>query len=93
MSVDVARDDGLEAAVGGEVAQERVPARVATFEGALQLDVEALGPERARELDGRVRVADGEAVARAAGEADEALGVALEDLLVDPGLVVETFEI
>ena len=65
-------DDGLRADVGGEVAQERVPARVAALERPLQLDVEAVA-EGSRELDGRVRVADAEPRARAAGEADESL--------------------
>ena len=69
--VDVAGDDGLDARVRGEVAQERVAAGVAALERALQLDVEALRPERARELGGGVRVADAEPVAGAAGEADE----------------------
>jgi hypothetical protein len=81
--VDIAGDDGLEAGVRGEVAQERVPARVAALERALQLDVEALRPERARELDRGVRVADAEAVARAAGEADEALVVVVQERRVE----------
>ena len=62
-----------DAEVAGEVAQERVPARVAALVRPLQLDVEALAPERARELGGGVRVADAEPVPRAAGEADEAV--------------------
>ena len=66
-------DDGLDAGVLGEIAQERVAARVPALERPLQLDVEALPPERAGELGGGVRVADAEPVARAAGEADEAV--------------------
>ena len=69
--VDVAGDDGLDARVRGKVAEERVAAGVAALERPLQLDVEALRPECARELDGGVRVADAEPVAGAAGEADE----------------------
>ena len=65
-------DDGLRAEVGGEVAQERVPAGIAALERPLQLDEEAVA-ERPRELDRRVRVADAEPRARAAGEADESL--------------------
>ena len=57
----------------GEVAQERIPVRVAALERPLQLDVEALRPEGAGERRGRVRVAHTEPVARAAGEADEPL--------------------
>ena len=43
---------------------------------------------------GRLAVQDvvGELGGGAAGEADQPFGVALEDLLVDPGLVVEAFE-
>ena len=71
--VGVPGDDGLDAGVRGEVAQERVAARVAALERPLQLDVEALASERAGELGGGVRVADAEPVAGAAGEADEAV--------------------
>ena len=73
VGVDVAGDDGLDARVRGEVAQQRVPPRVAALERPLQLDVEALRAERAGELGGRVRVVHAEPVAGAAGEADEAL--------------------
>ena len=83
--VDVAGDDGLDAGVLGEVAQERVPTRVAALERPLQLDVEALPPERLREPGGRVRVADAEPVAGAAGEADEALVQLREQRRVERG--------
>ncbi len=69
--VDVAGDERPDARVRREVAQERVAAGVAALERPLQLDVEALRPEGAGELDGHVRVAHAEPVARAAGEADE----------------------
>ena len=71
--VDVAGDDGLDAGMHGEVAQERVPARIAALERALQLDVEALPTERPCEPDGRIRVSHAEPVAGAAGKADEPL--------------------
>ena len=71
--VDVAGDDRLHARVLGEVPQERVPARIAAFERPLQLDVEALRPERAGKRDGGVRVARAESLPGAAGEADESL--------------------
>jgi hypothetical protein len=70
--VHVAGDDGGCADVLGEIAQERVPLRVTALERALELDVEAVA-EGPREPHGDVRVAHAEPVARAAGEADEAL--------------------
>ncbi len=73
VGVDVAGDDGLDARVRGQVAQERVPPRVAALERPLQLDVEALRAEGAGELGGRVRIVHAEPVAGAAGEADEPL--------------------
>ncbi len=74
--VDVAGRDRRHAERLGEVAERRVPAGVAALERPLELDVEAVAAERPREARGRVRVADGEPVAGAAGQADEA-GVAL----------------
>ena len=71
--VDVAGDERADAGVRGEIAEECVPARIAALERPLQLDEEAVGSERAGELDGGVRVADAEPVARAAREADEAV--------------------
>ena len=59
--------------MSGEVAQERVPARIAALERPLQLDVEALRPEGAGKRGGRVRVAHSEALPRAAREAHEPL--------------------
>ena len=69
----------------GEVAQVRVAARVAALVRALQLDVEAVASEGAREPCRRVRVADREPVARTAGEADESLVQLLEQRLVERG--------
>ena len=73
VGVDVAGDDGLHPRMSGEIAQERVPARVAALERPLQLDVEALRPECAGERGGSVRVVAPEPLPRAAGEADEPL--------------------
>ncbi len=81
--VDVAGRDRRDAQIGCEVAQERVPARVSALVRTLELDEEAVASERAREPGGGVRVADGEAVARAAGEADEAVVQLLEQGLVE----------
>ena len=89
--VGVPGDDGLDAGVLGEVAQERVAARVAALERPLQLDVEALASERARELGGGVRVADAEPVARAAGEADEAVVQLREQRRIERGRQQLTF--
>ena len=73
VGVDVAGDDGLHPRMSGEVAEERVPACVASLEGTLQLDVEALGPEGAGKRGGSVRVVTPEALPRAAGETHEPL--------------------
>ena len=74
MGMDVAGDDRLDARVLGEIAQECVPLGVPALERPLQLDVEAVGAERVRQLGGSVWVADAEPIARAAGEADKPLG-------------------
>src|SRR5581483_5746884 len=58
--VDVARGDRRDVQRLGEVAELRVPARVAALVRPLQLDEEARAAERAGELRRRVRVADGE---------------------------------
>ncbi len=71
--MDVAGGHGAHAEVLREVVQECVAARVAALEGSLQLDVEAVGPERLRQPDSGVRVAHREPAARAAREADEAV--------------------
>jgi hypothetical protein len=71
--VDVAGRDRADAERLREVAERAVAARVAALVRPLELDVEALGPERLGELARRVRVADAEAVARAAGQAEEAV--------------------
>ena len=67
----VAGDDGLDAQRLREVAQRSVPAHVAALVRPLQLDVEAVAAEGLRKSRRRVRVANGEPVPRAAGEADE----------------------
>jgi hypothetical protein len=81
--VDVAGDERPDPGVLGEVAQERVPAGVAALERPLQLDEEAVGPERPHQLDGAVRVADAEPVACTAGEADETLVQLRQQRLVE----------
>ena len=83
--VRVAGDDGLDAERLGEVAQRSVAAHVAALVGPLQLDEEAVAAEGLREPRGRVRVAHGEPVARAAGEADEPFVQLLEQRLVERG--------
>ena len=59
MRMDVAAHDRLDADRRREVAQACVPRRVAALERPLQLDEEALAPERLREPSRRVRVPDG----------------------------------
>ena len=79
VGVDVARGDGVDAEVLGEVAQGGVASHVAALVRPLQLDEEALAPEGAGEPGGGVRVAHGEPVPRAAGEADETLRMLLDE--------------
>ena len=66
------------ASVGGEVTQRGVAASVAALERALELDVEAIAAEHRGEPRCGARVEDGEPPAGATGEADEALGVLLQ---------------
>ena len=70
--VHVPRGDGLHAERLGELAQCGVAARVAALVRALELDEEAIAPERSGKPGGGVGIADGEAVAGATGQADEA---------------------
>ena len=77
--VDVAGRDGGDAERCGQLFERGVAAGVAALVRALELDVERAG-KRAREPGGGVRVERGEAVARAAGEADEPFGVRFEDV-------------
>src|SRR5439155_22946959 len=78
--VAIAGDDRGDAELCRELAQPGVPPRVAALERPLQLDEEAIAAERRRGAGGRVRIADGEAVTGAAGEANEAV-VPLEQRL------------
>ena len=71
--VDVSRRDGLDPEVLGQVAERGVPPGVAPLVRSLELDEEPLPPERGCEPGRACRVAEREPVARAAGEADEAL--------------------
>ena len=69
--VDVSRRNGRDADRLRELAQARVAPRVPAFIWPLQLDVEAVAAEGAREPHRGVRIAHRQAVPRAAGEADE----------------------
>ncbi len=69
--VHVAGGDGLHAERLRQVAQRGVATGVAAFVRALELDEEAVAAERGGDPGGGVRIADGQAVAGAAGEADE----------------------
>ena len=69
----IAGGDGLDAQRLGELAQPRVPPRVAPLVRALELDEEPLAPERASQLGCRIRILDTEPVPRTAGQADETL--------------------
>ena len=77
--VDVAGRDRLDAQVLGEVAEQEVAARVASLVRALELDEEAVS-EGGGKPCGPVRVDDAESLARAAGEADEAVGELRDEL-------------
>src|SRR5919197_3317793 len=81
--VHVAGDERRYADRLGEVAQDDVAAHVAALVRTLQLDEEAVATECLCEVRGGVRVANGEAVPCAAGEADEALVQLLEQRLVE----------
>jgi hypothetical protein len=81
--VDVAGGDRADSELAGEVAERGVAARIAAGVRALELDEEAVAAEGAREPGGRVGVHDGEAVAGAAGEADESLVVLGEEVGVE----------
>jgi hypothetical protein len=84
--VHVSRDEGRHSELLRELAKHSIAARVAALVWALQLDEEAVGAERLCEPRGRVRVADGEAVARTTREADEAFVQLFEQPLVERGV-------
>src|SRR5439155_581646 len=71
--VNVAGDDRVDAERTGEVAQQDVAVGVAALVRSLELDEETLATESPGEAGGGVRIADGEAVTRAAGKADQAV--------------------
>ena len=85
MRVRVSRDDGVDAERLGEVAQRCVATHVPTLVGPLELDEEPVAAEGVREPRRRVRIAHGEPVPRAAGEADEPVVQLLELRLVEAG--------
>src|SRR5262249_6260602 len=66
--MDVAGDERRHPERVGEIAQRGVATRVAALVRTLQLDEEAICAESPREPRRTVRIADGEAVSRAAGE-------------------------
>ena len=66
--MDVARRNRLDPELVGKRAERGEPSRVATLVGALQLDEEALSPERLREPGRGRRVAERDPEARATGE-------------------------
>ena len=80
MRVHVAGGHRVDAQRLRQVAQGCVAAGVAALVRALELDEEPLAAKRRGEVRGSVGIADREAVARAAGEADEAV-VSLGELL------------
>ena len=75
VGVDVAGGDGGDAEVAGELSQGGDAAGVAALVRALELDVEAVPPERRRDARGSVRILRPQAVPCAARQADEAVGV------------------
>jgi hypothetical protein len=75
VGVDVAGGDGGDAEVAGELAQRGVAAGVSALVRSLELDVEAVTSEGDRDAGGGVRIVRCEPVPRAAGQADEPLGV------------------
>src|SRR5215216_536973 len=83
VSVDVTRHDRPDLQRLGEVAQLRIAPDVASLEGPLELDEEALGAKGLREPRRGARVLHREAEARAPREADEAVVQLLEDRLVE----------
>jgi hypothetical protein len=86
MRMDVAGSDRADAKLGGEVAQRGAPARVAAAVRTLELDEEAVRPEGAGEPGGCVGIPNGEALAGAPGEADEAFVLLGEERGVEPGI-------
>src|SRR3954447_3285006 len=81
--MDIAGGDGADPEVGCEILEGGVAPHVRTLERTLQLDEEALATERRGEPGGSVRIVQGEPVTGAAREADEPLGMLLEEALVD----------
>src|SRR4029077_6628456 len=69
VGVHVAGGDGVDAGVGGEIPQGGIASRVTSLVGPLQLDEEVVAAEGTRQADGDVRIAHGEAVVSAAGQA------------------------
>ena len=83
VSVHIAGGDGVDAEIAREIAQGRVAAHVSALVRPLQFDEKAVSAERRGEPGGRARVAHRKTFAGAAGEADEALRVRLQERLAD----------
>ena len=83
MGVHVAGGDGVDAEVVGEIPQGGIAPRVTSLVGPLQLDEEVVAAERAGQAGGGVRIAHGEAVASAAGQADESFRMLLDEPRAD----------
>ena len=81
--VRVACHERVDAERLGEVAERGVATRVTPLVRPLELDEEAVSSEGARKAGCRVRIPHGEAVPRAAGQADETFGELLEERLVE----------
>ena len=81
--VHVAGGDRRDTERRRKLAERDVAPRIAALVRPLQLDEEAVAPEDAGEPRRRVRIADGEAVSRAAGQADEPLVLLLEQCRVE----------
>src|SRR5207244_6377853 len=92
VSVHVAGRDRLHAEALGEVAEELAPPPVAALVRTLQLDVEAVAAERVRQPCRGIRIADRDAVARAAGKADQSVAQLLQQRLVERGLTARLAE-
>ena len=79
--MDIAGRDGLDAQRLGQFSQSCVTASVATLEGPLELDEEAVATERLRQPRRRVRVPHRKPMPGAARKADESLVALLHQLL------------
>src|SRR5438876_703302 len=84
--MDVAGDDRPNVELLGELPQGRVPPRVATLVGTLELDEEALAAECSGKSRSGIRVAHRDSASGAAGEAHEPVVQLLEETLIESGI-------